>query len=135
MEFIGGEFFYAVRVDTSAGFELCPADACAPDAAVCEPQQTRPRFAVIPNFSHSLIARCERFLAAHDAEIAGIEFIEDKQGRPFVYDVNFNTNYNPEAEEAAGEYGMKAIAAFLGSELARLPAVHLAGVRRTPVAV
>ena len=27
-EFIGGKFLYAVRVDTSDGFELCPADAC-----------------------------------------------------------------------------------------------------------
>ena len=30
-EFIGGRFLYAVRVDTSLGFELCPADACAVD--------------------------------------------------------------------------------------------------------
>ena len=29
-EFVGGEFVYAVRVDTSGGsFELCPAEACA----------------------------------------------------------------------------------------------------------
>lgn len=29
VEFVGGRFVYAVRVDTSAGsFELCPADAC-----------------------------------------------------------------------------------------------------------
>ncbi len=27
-EFIGGQFFYAVRVDASQGFELCPADVC-----------------------------------------------------------------------------------------------------------
>jgi hypothetical protein len=121
MEFIGGDFFYAVKVDTSRGFELCPADACAPDAAVCAPQESqRPRFAVQPEFSHPLIEKCEAFLAANDARIAGIEFIEDSKGRAFVYDVNFNTNYNPEAEAAAGEYGMKAIAAYLGEELATL---------------
>ena len=28
-EFVGGRFLYAVEVDTSDGFELCPADACA----------------------------------------------------------------------------------------------------------
>ena len=28
VEFVGGKFLYAVRVDTSQGFELCPADAC-----------------------------------------------------------------------------------------------------------
>ncbi len=27
-EFVGGEHLYSVRVDTSGGFELCPADAC-----------------------------------------------------------------------------------------------------------
>jgi hypothetical protein len=27
-EFIGGKFIYAVQVDTSEGFQLCPADHC-----------------------------------------------------------------------------------------------------------
>ena len=27
-EFVGGKYMYSVRVDTSEGFELCPADAC-----------------------------------------------------------------------------------------------------------
>ena len=121
LEFIGGDFFYAVRVDTSQGFELCPADVCAPDAAVCAPAEPqRPRFEVIPNFSHPLVEQCEAFLREYDAQIAGIEVIADREGRPFVYDVNFNTNYNPEAEAAVGEYGMKAIAAYLGAELASL---------------
>jgi glutathione synthase/RimK-type ligase-like ATP-grasp enzyme len=30
-EFVGGRFLYAVEVDTSEGFELCPADACEAD--------------------------------------------------------------------------------------------------------
>ncbi|MBI4275494.1 MAG: alpha-L-glutamate ligase, partial [Rhizobiales bacterium] len=33
VEFVGGRFLYAVQVDTSQGFELCPADACQVDAA------------------------------------------------------------------------------------------------------
>src|SRR3954447_9590448 len=33
LEFVGGQFLYAVRVDTSQGFELCPADACQIDSA------------------------------------------------------------------------------------------------------
>src|SRR5205814_8556408 len=34
-EFIGGRFLYAVEVDTSDGFELCPADVCAIDDGFC----------------------------------------------------------------------------------------------------
>ncbi|MDX1608547.1 MAG: alpha-L-glutamate ligase, partial [Halofilum sp. (in: g-proteobacteria)] len=34
-EFIGGRFHYAVSVDTSQGFELCPADVCQVDDAFC----------------------------------------------------------------------------------------------------
>ena len=34
-EFVGGRFFYAVEVDTSDGFELCPADVCAVGDAFC----------------------------------------------------------------------------------------------------
>src|SRR5688572_6087818 len=33
LEFVGGKFLYAVQVDTSQGFELCPADACQIDSA------------------------------------------------------------------------------------------------------
>ena len=33
VEFVGGKFLYAVRVDTSQGFELCPADACQIDTS------------------------------------------------------------------------------------------------------
>src|SRR5215203_2764761 len=42
-EFVGGRFLYAVEVDTSAGFELCPADVCAVDAAT----PAAPRFRVL----------------------------------------------------------------------------------------
>ena len=35
VEFVGREFVYAVRVDTSNGFELCPADVCALDSSTC----------------------------------------------------------------------------------------------------
>ncbi len=44
-EFIGGRFIYAVEVDTSDGFELCPADACAVGDAFCPagPRAETPR--------------------------------------------------------------------------------------------
>src|SRR3546814_18020435 len=34
-EFVGGKFLYAVRVDASKGFALCPADVCAVEDRFC----------------------------------------------------------------------------------------------------
>jgi hypothetical protein len=71
--------------------------------------------------------RLERFLSANNIEVAGIEFITDIEGRTLVYDVNTNTNYNPDAEARSGRTGTArpgpgAIAEFLGGELVRLRA-------------
>ena len=119
-EFVGGRFLYAVRVDASQGFELCPADACALDEAFCPADAAPPnRFAILDGFDHPVLDTYARFLADNGIEIAGIEFIQDTSGRIFTYDVNTNTNYNAEAEATARVPlgGMEAIARFLGEEL------------------
>jgi hypothetical protein len=127
-EFVGGRLLYVVEVDTSGGFELCPADACAIGEAAC-PAGDAPRhtFTIVDGMPDALRRRLERFLAASGVEVAGIEFIIDTMGRTLVYDVNTNTNYNPDAEARAGVAGTSrsgpgAIAEFLGGELQRLRA-------------
>ena|SRR5689334_5002574 len=123
VEFVGGEFLYAVRVDTSLGFELCPADVCQVGDAFCPvgeqaaPVAAAPRFRIVEDFKSPLIEKYRRFIADHGIGIAGIEFITDTKGEVYTYDVNTNTNYNPAAEAEAGKYGMRAIAAYLGREL------------------
>jgi hypothetical protein len=154
VEFVGGRFLYAVQVDTSLGFELCPADVCqvgeafcpagpadaanargAAPAAVGAPAagavaanapQAAPRFRIVPGFAHPLVARYQQFLAANGIGIAGIEFVADANGTAYTYDVNTNTNYNPAAEAEAGVSGMGAIAGYLGRELRRLYPVRVA---------
>ena len=118
VEFVGGRFLYAVRVDTSEGFELCPADVCQIDDAGNGPAQ--PRFSIIKDFRHPIIDRYERFLRANDIHVAGIEFIVGTNGELFTYDINTNTNYNSDAEKVVGISGMAAIARYLGDELACL---------------
>jgi hypothetical protein len=121
-EFIGGRFLYAVEVDTSEGFELCPADACAIDDAFCPVgEEPRAKFTIIDDIDPGLKQRYEDFLTANDIEVAGIEFIRDDAGRVYTYDVNTNTNYNPDAEARAGRSAMTALARFLGAELTRVP--------------
>jgi glutathione synthase/RimK-type ligase-like ATP-grasp enzyme len=122
VEFVGGRFLYAVRVDTSLGFELCPADVCQVDDAFCPvgetaPATAAPRFRVIDGFAHPIVERYRRFIADNGIGIAGIEFITDRDGELYTYDVNTNTNYNGDAEREAGIFGMRAIAAYLRDEL------------------
>jgi hypothetical protein len=127
VEFIGGEFLYAVQVDTSLGFELCPADVCQVGDAFCPVgtasapvAKAAPRFRILPEFNHPILAAYQKFLAANGIEVAGIEFITDTNGELYTYDVNTNTNYNGAAEAEARKFGMKTIARFLARELAKL---------------
>jgi hypothetical protein len=113
-EFINGKFLYAVRVDTSEGFELCPADVCALEpGAVCPAVAPGEKFRIIEGFAHPLLPRMEAFLRANGVGVGAIEFITDRAGNTFAYDVNTNTNYNSDAEARAGQSGMGAIAQFL----------------------
>jgi hypothetical protein len=130
VEFVGGEFLYAVRVDTSLGFELCPSDVCQVGDAFCPvgetaPAASAPRFRIVRGFTHPIVERYRRFLADNGIGIAGIEFIVDKRGDLYTYDVNTNTNYNSDAEQEAGLYGMRTIARYLGRELRALEEARL----------
>ena len=131
-EFIGGRFYYAVRVSTDQGFELCPADVCEVGDAFCPapgaeaqvplpvaaPAPAAPRFDILAErLPAAQIDAYERFLAANDIGVAGIEFIADEAGRVYTYDVNTNTNYNGAAESRTEYRAMRRLARHLGDLL------------------
>ncbi|MGE6516837.1 ATP-grasp domain-containing protein [Lysinibacillus sphaericus] len=119
-EFVGGKFLYAVRVDTSEGFELCPAETCQIGDTYCpigDSVKQKPKFHIVNDFPNELIERYEAFLTRNKVRVAGIESIIDEDGHVFTYDVNTNTNYNADAEKAANQYGMLAVANYLGATL------------------
>ena len=127
-EFIGARFMYAVEVDTSDGFELCPADSCAVGDAFCPAgDEPRAKFTIIEDIDPALKQRYQAFLAANAIDIAGIEFISDADGAFYTYDVNTNTNYNPDAEARAGRSGMAELARYLGGQLEACSLAPLAG--------
>ena len=91
-EIVGGELVYAITADTErGGFQLCPADACAVDGTPASlfALRTEPLPA-------GLAEAYESFARWHGLEVAGFEFIETADGRAVTYDVNTDTNYNPE---------------------------------------
>ena len=126
VEFVGRELVYAVRVDTSNGFELCPADVCALEASTCM-ADSEPRFAfeidtdfATSDLGQELVPKMQQVMAAEGLDVAAFEFITDSDGMAYVYDINTNTNYNSDAETRAGLSAMGRLAAYLGQELAKM---------------
>jgi len=114
-EFIGGEYYYSVEVNTEDGFELCPADACC----IADAKPTGDKFRILDGFVHPLKDKFEAFLKSQSIAVAAFETIEDKDGNLYCYDINTNTNYNSTAELACDAdvdaYGR--LAEFLGDAL------------------
>ena len=109
-EIVGGELVYAITADTErGGFQLCPADACAVDGTPASlfALRTEPLPA-------GLTAAYETFAVRYGLEVAGFEFLETADGRAVTYDVNTNTNYNPEVEAVAPRSAARAVARYLG---------------------
>ena len=127
VEFVNSEFLYTVEVDASEGFELCPA---CPEDQINEPNTQffgefcptiGNKFRIVKDYKkNALIDKYKKFISANGIEIAGIEYITDKNGTIYTYDVNTNTNYNGQAEKDFEIKGMRSIADFLKKELLQL---------------
>ena len=129
MEFIGGNFIYSLKVFSKNSFELCPADACEVDLdqfcpvdEINDINNSQPSFFIDNDPDKNLAEQLTIFLKKHQIEVAGVEFIRNKDGVPIFYDINTNTNYNLNAEKQSkvNKNGMEEIALFLKSELNKI---------------
>ena len=129
MEFIGGNFIYSLKVFSKNSFELCPADACEVDLdqfcpvdEINDINNSQPSFFIDDDPDKDLAKQLTIFLKKHQIEVAGVEFIRNKDGVPIFYDINTNTNYNLNAEKQSkvNKNGMEEIALFLKSELNKI---------------
>lgn len=113
VETVGYHFVYAITADAArGGFQLCPADACELDENG-QPKPAESLFALRAGFEDPIIERLLGFARRHELEVAGFELIESADGRVVVYDVNTNTNYNPDVEGVAPKSGPAEIARYL----------------------
>lgn len=121
VEIIGGQLYYAVSVDASGGFELCPADSCNVEDLFCPAGETpnAAKFKVVAEDKNSDIDKYLNMFQSKGISIGALEYVTDEKGLRYVYDVNTNTNYNAEAEAKYPEEvsGMKQIALYLSEEL------------------
>ena len=88
VETLGGDYLYAIEVESGGGFDLCPADAClaAPDRAAIRMTAVTPPAA--------LVEAAERIARAAGLDVGGVEYlIDDRDGSPRFYDINALSNF------------------------------------------
>jgi glutathione synthase/RimK-type ligase-like ATP-grasp enzyme len=88
VETLGGDFLYAIEVESGGGFDLCPADAClaAPGHAAVK------MIAVTP--PKDLVEASERIARAAGLDVGGVEYlIDDRDGVARFYDINALSNF------------------------------------------
>lgn len=113
VELIDGEPFYAIRITPPAGhgFNLCPADICQeptdPSSAISTGQPlanfcpTKPTIAI----EHVNIYDGTREVVTTIARTAGLDvcgvdyIVDERDGQPYVYDVNALSNFVTNAHE------------------------------------
>ena len=86
-EFINQKFLYTVSIDSSDGFQLCPADGCQIGKRP-EQLETSEKFQITEPLPDDRREAYENFLKNAQIEVAAIEWVQSESGDIYVYDVN-----------------------------------------------
>lgn len=146
VEVLDGRSLYAIKVypDPHAGFNLCPADICQPDAGTRRPA-TPPPVRVSADFCPvdlpKVALRVEGYTppepvvrdvlaiaAAAGFDLGGVEYlVNDRDGRIYFYDINVLSNFVSDAVRVVGFDPYMGLADYLerrgGLRPARAPAM------------
>jgi glutathione synthase/RimK-type ligase-like ATP-grasp enzyme len=119
MEFLGGELLYAMRVISHGRFNLCPSPVCNSENTICEVRDSAPPAEFYPyrEVPPQAVAWGKRIVAAGKLDVAGIEYLETRDGRLVFYDVNANSNLRPSVAQAFGFDPFERLVDFLAREI------------------
>lgn len=113
LETLAGRFLYAIEIESGAGFDLCPADACVatPGRAAIAMKAVDP--------APELIDAAERIAQAAGLDVGGIEvLIDDRDGCPRFYDINALSNFVANPLDVLGWDPHERLADFLERKIA-----------------
>jgi D-alanine-D-alanine ligase-like ATP-grasp enzyme len=130
LEFLGGELLYGIDITPPAGhgFNLCPADICqtgeavpAPDLALCA---TRPAMTIAAAAPRAdMVDAGRRIARAAGLDVCGIEYlVDERDGAPYVYDINALSNFVTDAPRIVGFDPFERFAAYIAARLERAAA-------------
>ncbi len=110
LELLAGELLYAIDITPPAGhgFNLCPADICQTDdmpiATGFEVCVTKPAMAIAAAVPLPEAVEAGRRIAqAAELDVCGIEYlVDERDGLPYVYDINALSNFVTDAVTIVG---------------------------------
>jgi glutathione synthase/RimK-type ligase-like ATP-grasp enzyme len=127
MEFLGGEFLYAMRVISHGAFNLCPSETCNPEGggeshcAVPEARPVRPvEFHPYSDVPADAVSAGRAIMAAGGLDVGGIEYLEAGDGRLVFYDINANSNLRAPIGQAFGFDPFERVVDYLTDQMSRV---------------
>ncbi len=105
VEVLNGEYLYAIRIYPDfTSFNLCPADICQTDYAVCAAEAPKKRLRIErADPPPAAIAAALRLAEAAGLDVGGIEYlINDRNGEICFYDINALSNFVTDAVNLVG---------------------------------
>ncbi len=115
LEILQHELLYAIQITPPRdhGFNLCPADICqveGPESAVRSPESpfevcpVKPAMQIVATTApDEVVAQALAISRAAGLDVCGIEFLVDQRdGRPYFYDVNALSNFVTDAPRVVG---------------------------------
>lgn len=126
VEVLGGRFLYAIKVypNPEAGFNLCPADICQPDAVATSAPAVSPLVVSAPGLSadvgtaslpkvalrvegatppYEVVEDVLGIIAAGGLDVGGVEYlVNDRDGEVYYYDINALSNFVTDAPSVVG---------------------------------
>ncbi|MEM7164442.1 MAG: hypothetical protein AAF581_03205 [Planctomycetota bacterium] len=117
LEFVDGELVYAMQVQPTNTYNLCPANTC-----VRRPANTTTGAAPKVEFAHfadigaDAIAQAREIIREARLDVGGVEFIETRSGDRCYYDINATSVYRDDVSQAAGVDGFDMLCDFVERE-------------------
>lgn len=121
LEILDGGLLYAIDITPPAGhgFNLCPADICqtdAPQPASFEACPTKPSMTIAAaSPEREVVEAGLRVAKAARLDVCGIEYlVDDRDGLPYLYDINALSNFVTDAPRIVGFDPFERFAEYIG---------------------
>ncbi len=128
MEFLGGEFLYAMRVISHGAFNLCPSEVCNPETgdSQCtiptahdgQPPSAPVEFLPYAEVPATAVETGKKIMEAGGLDVGGIEYLEADDDRLIFYDINANSNLRAPVARSFGFDPFERVVDFLAAQIA-----------------